>query len=63
MTLSSKLYKKFEEVKTTNHEVEEAEAQLTNNNIALEEPGCIFTIIQTYHSRITALDKDVNLLS
>ncbi|XP_009353190.2 uncharacterized protein LOC103944450 [Pyrus x bretschneideri] len=62
MTLSSKLYKKMEEVKKVNHEVEESEAQLANNNIALEEPGCIFTIMQTYHSRIAALAKDVNLL-
>ncbi|KAM1207841.1 hypothetical protein ACFX2J_013571 [Malus domestica] len=62
MTLSSKLYKKLEEVKKVNHEVEESEAQLANSNIALEEPGRIFTIMQTYHSRIAALAKDVNLL-
>ncbi|XP_018502252.1 uncharacterized protein LOC108867029 [Pyrus x bretschneideri] len=62
MTLSSNLYKKIKEVKKVNHEVEESETQLANSNIALEEPGCIFTIMQTYHSRIAALAKDVNLL-
>ena len=46
MTLSSKLYKKIEEVKKVDHEVEESEAQLANNNIALEELGRIFTIMQ-----------------
>ncbi|RXH75625.1 hypothetical protein DVH24_039324 [Malus domestica] len=62
MTLPSKLYKKIEEVKIVNHEVEEAEAQLTNNNIALEEPGRNFTVMLTHHSMIAVLDKDVNLL-
>lgn len=45
MTLSSKLYKKIEEVKRINQEVEESEAQLANINIALEEPSRIFTIM------------------
>ncbi|CAN6587049.1 unnamed protein product [Malus baccata var. baccata] len=62
MTLSSKLYKKLEKVKKVNHEVEESEAQLANSNMALEEPGRIFTIMQTYHSMIAVLAKDVNLL-
>lgn len=54
MTFSSKLYQKIEEVKRVNLKVEDYEAQLANNNIALEEPGIIFTI--------TALARDVNLL-
>lgn len=62
MTFSSMLYKKIKEVKRVNYEVEESEAQLANSNIALEEPGRIFTIMQTYHSRLAALAKDVNLL-
>lgn len=49
-------------MKKVNLEVENAEAQLHNNNIALEEPGRIFTIMQTYHSTIAALAKDVKLL-
>ncbi|CAN6679637.1 unnamed protein product [Malus baccata var. baccata] len=61
ITLPSKLYKKIEEVKIVNDEVEKAEAQLTNNNIVLE-PGRNFTVMLTYHSMIAALDKDVNLL-
>lgn len=61
MTLSSKLYNKTEQVKKVNQEVEESEAQLANINIALEELSCIFTILQTYHSRIVTLAKDVNL--
>ncbi|KAM2710342.1 hypothetical protein EV2_047917 [Malus domestica] len=63
MTLSSKLYKKIDEANRVNHEAEESEAQLANKNIALEEPGCIFTIMQTYHSKIVGLAKDVNLLT
>lgn len=62
MSLSSKLYQKIEEVKKVNLEVDDAEAQLTNNNIALKEPGRIFKIIQTYHSRIATLAKDVKLI-
>lgn len=62
MTISSKLYMKIEEVKRVNHEVEKFKAQLTNSNIALEESGRIFTIMQTHHSRIVVLAKDVNLL-
>ncbi|KAM1094619.1 hypothetical protein FF1_009605 [Malus domestica] len=61
ITLLSKLYQKFEEVKKVNQEVENSEAQLANNNMYLEEPSRIFTIMQTYHSRITALAKDVKL--
>lgn len=63
MTLSSKLYQKIEEVKKVNLEVEDVEAQLANNNIAIEKLGCIFTIMQTYHSKIAALARDVKLLS
>lgn len=62
ITFSSKLYKKIKELKRVNHKVEESEAQLANSNIALEELGRIFTIMQTYHYRIAALAKDVNLL-
>lgn len=54
MILSSRLYKKIEKV-------EGLEAQLAKNNIALDEPRRIFTIMETYHSRIAALAKDVNL--
>lgn len=57
MTLSNKLYKKIEEVKTVNQEVEDSEAQLANTNITLEEPSHIFTIMQTYYSKIVALDR------
>lgn len=60
--LSSKLHQKIEEVEKVNLEVEDVEAQLVNNNIALEELGRIFTILQTYHSKIAALAKDVKLL-
>ncbi|KAM2058490.1 hypothetical protein EV1_030548 [Malus domestica] len=63
MTFSSKLYKKIEEMKRVDHEVEKSEAQLANINIALKELGCIFTIMQTYDSTITALAKYVNLLA
>lgn len=42
MTPSSKLYKKIEEVKKINQELEESEAQLANNNIALEVPSHFF---------------------
>lgn len=49
-------------MKRVNQEVEDSEAQLANNNIVLEELGRIFTIMQTYHSRIAALVRDVNLL-
>lgn len=49
-------------MKKVNQEVEDSEAQLANINIYLEEPGMIFTIMQTYHSRIVALAKDVKLL-
>lgn len=62
MTISSKLYQNIEEVKRVNLEVEDVEAQLANSNIALEELGQIFTIMQTYHSRIAALAKDVSLI-
>lgn len=61
MTTTSKLYKKTEEVKEVNQEVEEEEAQLANINLSLEEPSRIFTIMQTYYSRIAALAKDINL--
>ncbi|KAB2600392.1 hypothetical protein D8674_010663 [Pyrus ussuriensis x Pyrus communis] len=61
ITLSSKLYKKIEEVKKVNQQVEDSESQLANSNIALEEPSRIFTIMQTYHSRIAALAKNVKL--
>ncbi|KAB2626278.1 hypothetical protein D8674_017938 [Pyrus ussuriensis x Pyrus communis] len=54
--------KNIEEVKRVNLEVEDVEAQLANSNIALEELGQIFTIMQTYHSRIAALAKDVSLI-
>ncbi|KAM0963917.1 hypothetical protein ACFX2A_023345 [Malus domestica] len=63
MILSSKLYQKIEEVKRVNLEVEDYEAQLANSNIALEEPGRIFIIMQTSHFSIAALVRDVNLLS
>lgn len=62
MTLSRKLYHKIEEVKRVNLEVEDSEAQLANSNIDLEELGWTFTIMQTYHSRIIALARVVNLL-
>ncbi|KAM1807329.1 hypothetical protein ACFX11_030362 [Malus domestica] len=62
MTISSQLYQKIEEVKKVYLEVEDAEAQIANNDIALEEPGRIFTIMQSYRSRIAALAKDVKLL-
>ncbi|KAB2615662.1 hypothetical protein D8674_022250 [Pyrus ussuriensis x Pyrus communis] len=39
------ILKKIEEVKKVNLEVEDSEAQLANNNITLEEPVRIFTIM------------------
>lgn len=36
LTLSSKLHKKIKEVKKVNYKVKESDAQLANNNIALE---------------------------
>lgn len=63
MTLASKLYQKIDEVKKVNLEVDDAEAQLSNSNITLEEPGRIFTIMQCYYSRIATLDRDVSLFS
>ncbi|KAM2215145.1 hypothetical protein ACFX1X_022317 [Malus domestica] len=45
MTFSNKLYKKIEEAKKVNQKMEKLEAQLANNNTALEEPSLIFTII------------------
>ncbi|KAM1876701.1 hypothetical protein ACFX14_044098 [Malus domestica] len=62
-TLTNQPHQKIEEVKKVNVEIEDAEAQLANSSIALEKPGRIFTIMQTYHSRIAALAKDVKLLS
>lgn len=61
MHLFNKLYRKIEEVKNVYQEVEDFESHLANNNIVMEEPGHIFTIIQTYHSSIDALAKDVVL--
>ncbi|KAB2599987.1 S2-RNase [Pyrus ussuriensis x Pyrus communis] len=62
-TLEEQLFPfKIEEVKRVNQEVEDSKAQLDNNNIALEEPGKIFTIMQTYHSRMAALARDLKLL-
>lgn len=61
MTLFSKLYKKIEEVKKVYQEMGDSESHLVNNNIVMEELGHIFTIMQTYHYRITALAEDVNL--
>lgn len=48
ITLANKLYQKIDEVKKVNLEVDDVAAQLANNNITLEEPGRIFTIMQTY---------------
>lgn len=62
MTFSSKLYQKIEEMKRVNHELEDSEAQLANNNIVLEVPSQIFTIMQTYQYKIAVLAKDVNIL-
>lgn len=61
MHLFNKLYRKIEEVKNMYQEVEDFESHLANNNTVMEEPGHIFTITQTYHSRIDALAKDVVL--
>lgn len=45
MTLFSKPYKKIEEVKKVYQEVEDFESHLANNNIVIEEPSHIFTIM------------------
>ncbi|KAB2595164.1 hypothetical protein D8674_030614 [Pyrus ussuriensis x Pyrus communis] len=56
------LYQKIKEVKRVNQKVEDSEAQQGNNNIALEKLRIIFTIMQTYHSKIAVLAGDVNML-
>ncbi|KAM1160148.1 hypothetical protein ACFX19_033798 [Malus domestica] len=51
-----------EEVKKTNSELEHSRYQLANSHTVLAEPSRIFTIKQTYHSRIITLSEDVKLL-
>ncbi|KAB2600539.1 hypothetical protein D8674_040515 [Pyrus ussuriensis x Pyrus communis] len=63
MNLANHLCKKIEEVEKMNQEVEDSKAQLANNNMYLEEPGRIFTIMQNYYFRMATLAKDVKLLN
>ncbi|KAM2927936.1 hypothetical protein COP2_035240 [Malus domestica] len=62
VTLTNHLSQKVEEMEKTSQEIEDSENQLVNSNMYLGEPGRIFTIIQTYFSRIVALAEDVKLL-
>ena len=62
MSLTNHLSKKVEDMKKISQEVEDSKNQLANNNMYLGEPGRIFTIMQTYFSRIVALAKDAKLL-
>ena len=61
-TLLGTLKHQIEKVKKSNVELEHTKSQLANSNTILAEPGRIFTIMQTYHSRIITLSKDVKLL-
>ncbi|KAB2608814.1 TMV resistance protein N-like [Pyrus ussuriensis x Pyrus communis] len=61
-TLLSKLHQQTEEVKKANLEMKDAESQLASSNTVLAEPTRMFTIMQTYHSRIITLGEDVTLL-
>ncbi|KAM2876548.1 hypothetical protein COP2_019535 [Malus domestica] len=61
-TLLGKLQQQIEEVKKANMELEDAESQLINSNTVLAEPSRIFTLMQTYYSRIINLGEDIHLL-
>lgn len=54
-TLLSKLQQQIEEVKKANMELEDAESQLINSSTILAKPTRIFTLMQTYYSRIISL--------
>ena len=43
-------------------ELEDAESQLIHNSTVLAEPTRIFTLMQTYYSRIITLVEDVHPL-
>ncbi|KAB2597450.1 TMV resistance protein N-like [Pyrus ussuriensis x Pyrus communis] len=58
----SKLHQQIEEIKKENSELEYVESQLVNSSTVLVELTRIFTIIQTYRSRIVTLGEDVNQL-
>ncbi|KAM1543859.1 hypothetical protein ACFX1Z_013475 [Malus domestica] len=62
MTLTNHLFKKVEEMEKLSQEVEDSKNQLTNSNMYLGEPNRIFSVMQTYFSRIAALAKDTKLL-
>ena len=61
-TLLGKLQQQIEEVKKANKELEDAESQLINSSTVLAEPTRIFTLMQTYYSKIITLGEDVHLL-
>ncbi|KAM0970943.1 hypothetical protein ACFX15_018354 [Malus domestica] len=62
VTLTNNFSQKVEEMEKTSQEIEDFENQLVNSNMYLGEPGRIFTIMQTYFSRVVALAADVKLL-
>ncbi|KAM0975931.1 hypothetical protein EV1_018672 [Malus domestica] len=62
VTLTNNFSQKVEEMEKTSQEIEDFENQLVNSNMYLGEPGRIFTIMQTYFSRVVALAEDVKLL-
>lgn len=62
MTLTNHLFENLKEMEKIPQEAEDSKNQLTNNNMYLGEPYRIFTIIQTYFSRIAALAEDTKLL-
>ncbi|KAM1977743.1 hypothetical protein FF1_014284 [Malus domestica] len=61
-TLLDTLENQIEGVEKSNSELERARSQLVNIHTVLAEPSRIFTIMQTYHSRIITLYEDVNFL-
>ena len=60
--IADRLSQKVEEMEKTSHEIEDSSDQLVNSHMCLGEPNRIFTIMQTYFSRVIALAKDVKLL-
>ncbi|KAM1636509.1 hypothetical protein ACFX14_014457 [Malus domestica] len=57
-TLLDTLENQIEGVEKSNSELEHARSQLVNIHTVLAEPSRIFTIMQTYHSRIITLCED-----
>ena len=61
-TLLDTFKNQLEEVKKADQELEQTGSQLVSSHTTLAEPDRLFTTMQTYHSRIISLVKDLNLL-